>query len=404
MVHVVTPRPSIGSALGNALGSVAGNEVGYQINRSREQNQFQQQQQRQMQQKQLEQSMLEQSLNKAQEIYANPNLSPEDKLIGLHQALTNRPDIASALGQQLQKSQKLTQTQNLLNKLFGPAQQPQQNIDQQNQEQKQFSPESLNDSQIAEITSLDPNLGRLLQSQKESIMREKRSQQEFEERKRKESPEYKRETQLTQAQAQADVKYNQSLQETSKQHALKKQTLDRLEKLNLNGVTGKPFEKILEKTGLVNLTSEGRREFAAEVKNLITDIRSILGSQFTGFEFQTILNAYPSPDFSKEANEAIIKNLKEFQDIKSKEVEIAKELKKENNGKIPEDFQAKVNEKVTEYANSKVPEIKQNSIKIMNEEYGITPGNTLMFDNRGDPLDVPPQDVEKLKQLGATLP
>lgn len=240
---------------------------------------------------------------------------------------------------------------------------------------------------------IEGTLGNIAQSELDRKIREK-----------KESPEFQRDQQVTKAQASADVKYNQTLQEASKQHELKEQTLDRLEKLNKKGVTGKPYEKLLEKAGLVALTSEGRREFAADVKNLITDIRSILGAQFTGFEFQTILNAYPSADFSKGANTSIIKNLKEFQDIKKKEVEFAQRLKKENGGKIPSDFQSKVNEMVRDYAASRLPEIKENTRKIMAEEYGVSPGNVLMLDPQGEPLDVSPSDVERYEALGATLP
>lgn len=296
----------------------------------------------------------------------------------------------------------LGQKQEFLNKLFGNVgQQPDQDQQQQN---KQFDPSQLSDAQIAQVTAMDPNVGRALSHAKDVALRDKRSQEELEFKKMKESPEHRRETQLESSQAQADVKYNQTLQEASKQHELKEQTLDRLEALNKKGVTGRPYEKLLEKMGLVNLTSEGRREFSADVKNLITDIRSILGGQFSAFEFQTILNAYPSADFSKGANEAIIKNLKDFQDIKKKEVEFAQEIKKQNKGKIPFDFQALVNEKVREYAATKLPEIKANAQKIMNEEYGIKPGFTLMFDPQGNPLNVPENEVAKFAELGATLP
>jgi hypothetical protein len=260
-------------------------------------------------------------------------------------------------------------------------------------QQGAFDPSKLSDQDIAKATAVDPSMGNSLRAAKDSALRQQEK-----------TPERQREQRIATAQAEADVKYNQTLQEASKQHELKRQTLDRLKKLNAKGVTGKPYEKILEKAGLVALTSDGRREFAGDVKNLITDIRSILGAQFTGFEFQTILNAYPSADFSQGANEAIINNIESFQDIKEKEVEFAEKLKKENGGKIPEDFQAKVNEKVREYAASKMPEIKENTRKIMAEEYGITPGNVLMLDPQGEPLDVPPNEVERYQSFGATFP
>lgn len=168
-------------------------------------------------------------------------------------------------------------------------------------------------------------------------------------------------------------------------------------------MTGKPYEKFLEKVGLVSQTSEGRREFAADVKNLITDIRSILGGQFSNFEFQTILNAYPSPDFSQKANEAIIKNLKDFQEIRNQEIKIAKNLKSENGGKIPEDFQSKVNERLQEYAQKKILDIKQNTQDILREQLGVSIGNTIMLAPDGEPIAVPNEEIDKALELGATF-
>jgi len=305
--------------------------------------------------------------------------------------------------QKLQGKQQIAQgKQDFLKNVLGGNQNQQMNP--QEGQMRGFDPSNIPDAAIAEATAMDPALGRELRAAKDTALREKRSERDFQEKQKEKSPEVLREKQIISDLAKADVKYNQELQSAEKQHKLKSQSLDRLEKLNKKGVTGKPFEKILEKSGLIALTSEGRREFAADVKNLITDIRSILGSQFSQFEFQTILNAYPSPDFSKEANTAIIRNLQEFQDIRNKEFEIAKEIKKENAGKIPSDYQALVNERVQQYAQSKLPDIKKNTNEIMREEYGIKPGFVLMFDPSGEPLQVSPNDVEKYESLGATTP
>lgn len=358
--------------------------------------------------------LLQQNQLKQQERQKNENLQ---RLTGMDLS-SLEPEIQKTIVSEMLKHHGkqdiLGQKQKFLDQLLGGRQQESQlgnqlQGSQQQNEQKQgipngFDPTSLSDEDIARASAVDPNLGRSLQHAKDISLRERRAKEELEFRKSQASPEHKREQQVSSAQAVSDVKYNEKLQELSRQHELKEQTLNRLEKLNLKGVTGKPYEKLLEKAGLINLTSEGRREFAADVKNLITDIRSILGGQFSQAEFMTILNAYPSADFSKEANSAIIKNLKDFQDIKTKEVEFAQEIKKENNGKIPEDFQAKVNERVREYAQSKLPEIKKNASKIMAEEYGIKKGNVLLFDPNGEPLDVPQQDVDKYLELGAYLP
>jgi hypothetical protein len=250
----------------------------------------------------------------------------------------------------------------------------------------------------------DHNLAQQLKEHNKSLDTQKHHQENLDFKKSKETPEHKRDTAMAAQQAKADTDYNTQLQQSAGLAHIKTKTLTDLEKLNEKGVTGKPYEKLLEKAGLVNLTSEGRREFAADVKHMITDIRSILGGQFSNFEFQTILNAYPSADFSQGANRAIINNLKEFQDIKNKEIEFANEIKKNNGGKIPEDYQSLVNKKVTEYANDKVPSIKANMRKVLHEEYGIPDGNYLMFDNNGEPLNVPEEMLDHYMELGATLP
>jgi hypothetical protein len=327
-------------------------------------------------------------------------LPPELQKVALAEALKSQG-----------KQQVMGQKQDFLGQLFGQRGQQNQNRGQQLQGQSQemqqqggFDASQLSDADIAEATSMDPNLGRVLQHSRDVALREARENKRLDITREKMSPEFQRQQHIESSQAQADVKYNQELQSAAKQHELKTQTLNKLEALNKKGVTGKPYEKLLEKFGLVNLTSEGRREFAADVKNLITDIRSILGGQFSQFEFQTILNAYPSADFSKDANSAIIKNLQEFQGIRNREFELAKEIKKENKGKLPLDFQSQVNDRLNEYAQSRLPEIKANTQRIMTEEYGIPAGNVLMFDPQGEPLNVSPQDVDRYIQAGASLP
>lgn len=382
-----------------------------------------------MQQHQQQQSQQDQGMKISELIGMDvTGLDPEMQKVALQLSMQGRNQQLSELLKQSGKQQLFQEKQGYLDRLFGGQNRQQNGFGDQvmsnNRPEMQemgissetspmiqeimnipgFDPTQVSDEDIARASVIDPNLARSLMHAKDVGLREKREFEKLKIQQKKLSPEHIREQHLESSQAQADVKYNQQLQEASKQHELKERTLDRLEELNRKGVTGKPWEKIAEKAGFVNITSEGRREFAADVKNLITDIRSILGGQFSNFEFQTILNAYPSADFSKEANSAIIRNLKEFQDIKKKEVEFAEKLKKENNNKVPIDFQAKVNDKVREYAGSKFSKIKENTRQIMNEEYGIPKGFTLMFDPEGNEMSVPENEIVKLLELGATLP
>lgn len=195
MVHVTTPRPNLGGALGSALSQVA-------VPHLQQQNLFRQQQflqnqenQRQQQLQEQQQSMLNQALSEAQKVYSNPNLSPEQKQIGLFQALQNNPEMAKSLGEQLQKIQKQSQSQALLNNIFGPnlGQQQGQPQGQQQQQGQEFNPSNLSDAQIAQLALYDPNLAKVVQQQKNELqsqqqMKQKRSW-ELEDLQRKEETE-----------------------------------------------------------------------------------------------------------------------------------------------------------------------------------------------------------------------
>jgi len=261
----------------------------------------------------------------------------------------------------------------------------------------------LTDADIAAISAIDPNMARSLNHAKDVKLREQREQKKFEESQRRTSPEYVREQELTKDQAKADTAYNTKLQDSTKRTVLKRESLNRLKQLNKKGATGKPFDKLLEKAGLIGLTSDGRREFAAEVKNQFTDFKDIAGSQLTGQEFQTLSNAYPSPDFSKEANEAIISNLEIVQDTLNEEHKIANRIKKAY-GKIPPDFQGKVNEQLEQYVHSRSEEMKNNLKMIRNEELGIPKGYTLMIAPDGEDLQVKEEEIPYYESLGALLP
>jgi len=232
------------------------------------------------------------------------------------------------------------------------------------------------------------------------------SRRRSEEIQRKESPQLQRQELLTKAQAQADIEYDKELQNRAKKTVLKNESLDRIEKIIKKGVSGKPVDQILEAVGLISKTSEGRRELAAEVKNQYTDFKEVAGSQLSAMEFNILSGAYPNPNFSKEANLAIVKNLRIVGETLNEEYKIAEQLKKENGGKKPEDFQAKVNERLFGYIASRKEELKENIRKILNSQHKIRPGYVLMFANgdENDPMEVPESEVKKFIDMGDTLP
>lgn len=259
--------------------------------------------------------------------------------------------------------------------------------------------------EIAELALIHAPTANLLQRQNEDWQRNREHKEQFEEQKRKTTPEYVRQETLAKEQAKEDSKYYADLSEKRSKQILKKESLARLKALGKKNVTGKVWESILDRMGLTQKTSEGYREYTAEQKNQFTDFKAIAGSQLSAREFFTLASAYPNSNFSPEANEAIIRNLEDVHDTLDKEYEIATKLRKENKGKPPEYVQERVNEELEKYTSKKIQDVKDNIKKVMNAQYGIQPGYTLMFDENNEPLSVPDDKVSQLLDDGlADLP
>jgi hypothetical protein len=259
------------------------------------------------------------------------------------------------------------------------------------------------EDEIIAASMINPQLANLMQKQNEQKIAEGRYEQEQYEKQRRESPEYKRTEALNKAQVEDDIAFVNELNKSLKTNILRTKTINNLENLNKKGITGKAYEKGLEKIGLIGLTSEGRREFSSEVKNLLTDLKSILGSQFSASEFNILLNSYPSSDFSQEANQAIIDNLRDFQDIKNYEFQVTNELIEQNGDEIPPKVRFKINKKVEEYAHTKYEDIRKNLQTIYNEQNGIPKGHSLLVDPNGFEYEVPNDMVNELVELGAKV-
>lgn len=254
---------------------------------------------------------------------------------------------------------------------------------------------------INKAFAADPSgkTAKILQDQRDEAMR----QQKFEFEKSEAAPERQREKTLAAEQAKADAAYVKNHNESRSKQMLKSDSLNRIENQVKRGVSGKIWEKLADLLGLTAITSSGRRELGAEIKNQFTDFKQVAGSQLSAAEFFVLANAYPNIDFSKEANLAIIDNLRQVHDYFDKEDEVLNDLIKENKGKIPENVQMKVNEKMQGYLKDRLAKMKENIKIIKHEQYGIPKGYNLMFAPDGEPLSVSDNEIEKYKAIGATF-
>lgn len=184
----------------------------------------------------------------------------------------------------------------------------------------------------------------------------------------------------------------------------RKDTLQAANKLNSEGVTGGLWDQAMQRAGLLQFNTQGYREFASYAKDAIKNqnIKSIVGSQISQMEFQFFRDATISERFSQAANEQIIK--KEMLAIQYEELygDITKRIIEQNNGKIPEGIQSKVNSIFAEESkkiSNKVRKAKINFDAVQK----VPEGKVLMFDKERNPIHVDEDKVKWASDNGATL-
>jgi hypothetical protein len=216
-------------------------------------------------------------------------------------------------------------------------------------------------------------------------------------------PDVERERIMNEIEAKADAAFYQDQVSQFPMLEAQGRTLDAADKLNKEGVTGGFLDQALEKAGLMQFTSEGRREFVSLAKDALKnqDIKNILGSQISQMEFKFFADATINPNFSQEANDRIIKKEKLVLRYKKLYADIANNIVRQNGGKIPRGFTAMVNEQFTKQSQGLSKEVST-----LADEFDaiqdVPSGYVLMYDKKRRPLHVPEDEVQKYSELGAS--
>jgi hypothetical protein len=210
---------------------------------------------------------------------------------------------------------------------------------------------------------------------------------------------------VKQAELQAKADYDMYADQVSQFPALEaeRRTLDRAAELNAEGVTGHLSDQALEKAGLMQFTSDGRREFTSLAKDAVKNqnIKSIIGSQISQLEFGFFRDATINPNFSQAANDRIIKKEKLANRYKQLYADITKDLVDQNGGKIPVNLTAKVNDQYKVQAEKISKELRQVAAEFEAIQ-NVPDGYILMYDDKRRPLHVPENEAKKYEELGAT--
>lgn len=187
------------------------------------------------------------------------------------------------------------------------------------------APKDITNEQILAISAIDPNMAKLLQSQKDTGSKETAS-------KFKETKEV-RSNIISQAQAANENNMR----------------LNRMGKLNESGkLIGGLFNSTLKKFGLdlPALKNPESQEFEKLSTDMLRNAKEIFGARVTNFEMDTFLKSIPTLSQTKEGRERVIRNLKIFNEGATKRLDAMKKIIKANRGTPPYDLGEQIEEMI----------------------------------------------------------
>ena len=186
-------------------------------------------------------------------------------------------------------------------------------------------PGDISDEQILAVSSIDPNMAKLLQTQKTARGQETAS-------KFKETKETRKDL-LAQSKG-------------AKENNMR---LERMEKLNSKGelVSGL-YNQMLKRLGIdyAALKNPDSQEFEKLSTDMLRNAKEIFGSRVTNMEVQTFLKTIPTLSQTKEGRDRVIRNLKLLNEGALVRADALRSILKENKGVPPYDLAEQIDEKV----------------------------------------------------------
>lgn len=177
--------------------------------------------------------------------------------------------------------------------------------------------------------------------------------------------------------------------------------LDRqLELSNKGGLSTPLMAKLLDSFGIPIgvLSNSDTEEFRKLETDFIRDVRDIFpGGRITNYEVQSYLKTIPTLLNSKAGREAIIRNRKLFNDAKEIRYQTYKDILKENKGKKPANLFMLLEDRVAD----KISVLEDQFKAGIEKEINKTQQPIRMVDPQGNPIDIPPNLIEKAMKAGA---
>lgn len=350
MVQVINRAPSIGNLLGELLGGgIGGATQGAASGLQQSIGNFFEEKKAQRQRQQLANTF---------------------KDLGFPEQLSQLPE---PLARELLKQEgQQRQTQQLLNLLGGRTSEEEINAET-------ITPGGISDEQIAQVSILNPNLARTLQSQKEAQFKHK-------------AEAFK----VTKDVRSSLIKEARSAKENNMR-------LDRMTELMNSGKLISPlFNDFLKKLhlDLPALKNPKSQEFEKISTDMMRNAREIFGARVTNFEMQTFLKSIPTLSLTDEGKERVIRDLKILNSGPIIRQQLGSQIIKENRGIPPLDLEEQIEERFDPISQQLAEDFKAGIEKEPPQKKELPKGSIKMRDPAGNIRAVPKEQALKAQEAG----
>ncbi len=177
--------------------------------------------------------------------------------------------------------------------------------------------------------------------------------------------------------------------------------LDRMVVLDKEkNVSAPTLIKVLDAFGLPIgiLSNPATEEFRKLEADFVRDVSKVFpGGKVTNYELQSYLRTIPGLMNSPEGRKEIIRNRKLMNEAKKVRYDEYKKILKENNGKKPQNLGILLEERTQD----KIADIEDRFREGIEKSVDKFQTPLRMYDPQGNPIDVPPKDVDRALKAGA---
>jgi len=272
-----------------------------------------------------------------------------------------RKSFITELLKQQGKQQRLGQTQDFLSQIFGNSNQPNQSgmENQQDNSSQGFNPSQLSDADIAQATAMDPNLGRILQQQKDVALRQKNEDRNLD---------FQREKLERHEAADITKPLFLELNQSRKNIPLQEQAIEDIQNAAAD-VSGQDY--IADVFGFEPMRTAKGAQLKTAIKDFFLSDLTRVGARPNQWIEQQLADALPKIGRSPEANLVTAEGMKFKVDLAKKRIDVLDELAKSDKNKYgyaKEDIDSRASKLMKPYVEQRKKELEDN-IKSIKKTY-----------------------------------